>query len=317
MRATLLAGLALLLSLGTASCTRPAEPDPAPAPAPEVVADPEPASLPAPAPPEQVRGRRVLEEATSPYSQIRVSQTGTRRTLGFIRKRGDEFVQTIIDLKDPDRPAHGYAEAMAAPFMVVDDPQRLLVIGLGGGTLIRFFHTRVPKARLDAVEIDPEVVRLAAAWFGVEPGPRLRIFTDDGVRFIAGEGDAYDIIWLDAYLDPGAPGTDIAGVPEELRGLGFLRRVKARLRPGGVAAFNIHHVTGYHEHIDAIAEVFPHVQVVRRPGGNERIVLAFERDAELTADDLRTRAAALDAAGTWGISFSKLAEVTTPWQKTR
>lgn len=310
LRAGLL-GLAALLSLGTSACNRLSEPAPAAA-----AAAPAPGgALPAPAPPARVKARKILEEAKSPYSQIRVAQTGTRRTLGFMRERGDEFVQTIIDLEDPDAPAHGYAEAMASPFMIVDDPRRLLVIGLGGGTLIRFFHSRVPQAVIDAVEIDPEVVRLAAAWFGVVPGPRLNVITDDGVRFIAGEGESYDIIWLDAFLDPGAPGTDVAGVPEELRGLGFLQRVRARLRPGGVAAFNIHHLTGYHEHVNAIADVFPRVHVVRRRKGNEWIILALERDQELTPEALRTRAAALDAAGTWGISFADLAEVTAPWQR--
>ncbi|MFY0531814.1 spermidine synthase [Nannocystis pusilla] len=99
-----------------------------------------------------------------------MQQTGTKRTLGFIRKRGDEFVQTIVDLTDPDVPAHSYVETMTAPFMVVDDPRRLLVVGLGGGTMIRYLHSRVPAAQIDAVEIDPEVVRLAGEWFGVVPG---------------------------------------------------------------------------------------------------------------------------------------------------
>ncbi|WAS99295.1 spermidine synthase [Nannocystis punicea] len=304
----------LLLSQGTAACHRPAADEPPPASAP-VAAAPADLPLPAPAPPARVRGRKVLAEATSQYSKIRVAQNGTKRTLGFIRKRGDEFVQTIVDLTDPDVPAHPYAETMAAPFMVVDDPKRLLIVGLGGGTLVRYFHSRVPAARIDVVEIDPEVVRLAGEWFGVVPGPRLQLITDDAVRFIAGEGESYDIIWLDAFLDPGAPGTDNAGVPEELRGLGFLRRVKARLGPGGVAAFNIHHLTGYDAHVNAIAEVFPQVQVVRRRDSNEYIVLALTREEPLSPEALRSRAAALDALGTWGISFTKLAEATSPWER--
>ncbi|WP_434427774.1 spermidine synthase [Nannocystis pusilla] len=314
-RRSLARALALcLLSAGTGACNRPAADEPAPASAPAPPAATAQA-LPAPAPPARVRGRKVLAEATSPYSKIRVQQTGTKRTLGFIRKRGDEFVQTIVDLTDPDIPAHSYVETMNAPFMVVDDPRRLLVVGLGGGTMIRYLHSRVPAAQIDAVEIDPEVVRLAGEWFGVVPGPRLRIFTDDAVRFIAGEGESYDIIWLDAFLDPGAPGTDNSGVPEELRGLGFLRRVKARLNPGGVAAFNIHHLTGYDAHVNAIAEVFPHVEVVRRPGSSNWIVLALTADEAPTPEALRSRAAALDALGTWKISFTELAEVTLPWER--
>ncbi|MFZ6184705.1 spermidine synthase [Nannocystis pusilla] len=314
-RRSLARALALcLLSAGTGGCNRPAADEPPPASAPVAPAATDQA-LPAPAPPARVRGRKILAEVTSPYSKIRVQQTGTKRSLGFIRKRGDEFVQTIVDLADPDAPAHSYVESMTAPFMVLEDPRRLLVVGLGGGTMIRYLHSRVPAAQIDAVEIDPEVVRLAGEWFGVVPGPRLRIFTDDAVRFIAGEGESYDVIWLDAFLDPGAPGTDNSGVPEELRGLGFLRRVEARLNPGGVAAFNIHHLTGYDAHVNAIAEVFPHVLVVRRPGSSNWIVLALTADEAPAAEALRSRAAALDALGTWKISFSELAEVTLPWER--
>lgn len=297
------------MSLGSAACARP-DPDP-PAPAAPAVL---PATvLPAPAPPQTVRGSKLLDEATSAFSKIRIRQRGSKRTMGFVRERGDEFVQTIIDLAAPDAPGHVYAEAMSSPFLVVDDPRRLLVIGLGGGTLIRLFHARLPHAHIDVVEIDPEVVRLAEAWFGIVPGPRLRVITDDGVRFIAEPGDPYDIIWLDAYLDPGAPGTDNAGVPKELRGLGFLQRVRARLRPGGLAAFNIHHLTGYREHVESIAAVFPRLYLVRARRSNEWIILALERDTELTAEALQTRAAALDATGLWGISFTELAATIEPW----
>lgn len=284
--------------------------------APAVAAEPAEVDgpLPAPAPPRRVRGKKLLAEVASPYSQVRVRQEGSRRSLGFLRERGDEFVQTIVDLADPDLPAHPYIEAMAAPFLVVDDPRRLLMIGLGGGTLVRFIHSRAPQATIHAVEIDPEVVRLAAEWFGVVPGPRLRVITADGVRFIAEEGEAYDVIWLDAFLDPGAPGTDNAGVPDELRGLGFLQRLRARLRPGGVAAFNIHYLSGYREHVEAIAAVFPRVLVARTRGSNELIVLALERDAEVTKAALQARAAALDASGRWGIAFAALAGSIEPWQ---
>ncbi|MFY0531815.1 hypothetical protein [Nannocystis pusilla] len=67
--------------------------------------------------------------------------------------------------------------------------------------------------------------------------------------------------------------------------------------------------------MNAIAEVFPHVQVVRRPGSSNWIVLALTADAAPTAEALRSRAEALDALGTWKISFTELAAVTLPWER--
>lgn len=276
-------------------------------------AAPAPVGLPRPAPPAKVRGQKLLEETTSPFSTIRVRQQGGRRTLAFVRERGDEFVQTTVDLAEPDVPTHVYIEMMAAPLLVVDDPRRLLVIGLGGGNLVRMLHARLPAASIDAVEIDPEVVRLAGKWFGVAPGPRLRVFTEDAARFVGRPGEAYDVIWVDAFLDPGASETDSAGVPEALRGAEFLRQLRARLRPGGVAAFNIHYLSGYREHVDAIASVFPRVEVARSARSNELIVLGLARAEPLTGEALRARAAALDASGAWKVSFATIAEGITPW----
>lgn len=307
--------LALALSLGSCSSGQPTEPDPAPTPAaPAAPADPTDAPLPPPPPPAKVRGSKVLAEAESPFSRIRVRQEGTRRKLVFVRKRGDEFVQTIVDLTDPDTPILAYAHGMATPFLVVDDPRRLLLVGLGGGTLVRFLRTRAPQAVLDVVEIDPEVVRLAAEWFGVVAGPRLNIVTDDGAHFIAESRESYDIIWLDAYLEPSGPDTDIAGVPRRLRQIEWLRQVRARLSPGGVAAFNVHHIFGYEEHVDAIAAAFPRVYLLTPRDSNERIVLALARDEPLSLDALRARAAALDAEGRWGIPLAELAATATAWR---
>ena len=144
---TALAAGALALSLGSCSSGQPettaAAPE-APAPAAPAAPAPDPADapLPAPAPPAKVRGVKQLAEVVSPFSRIRVRQEGTRRTLLFVRKRGDEMVQTIIDLTAPDTPTLAYAHGMASPFLVVDDPRRLLMIGLGGGTLVRFLRAR-------------------------------------------------------------------------------------------------------------------------------------------------------------------------------
>jgi spermidine synthase len=277
------------------------------------VAAPASEVLPAPAEPRKVRGAKVLEEATSPFSKVRVRQVGSTRTIGFVRERGDEMVQTMLDLAKPDVPGLKYIGTLCAPLLAVPRPQRVLVLGLGGGGLIRVLHARLPETKIDAVEIDPEVVRLAAKWFGVVPGPRLQVFTDDAAKFVARAGEAYDIIWVDAYFDPAAPGTDDAGVPEEMRGKSFLEQLKARLKPGGVAAFNVHYLSGYRAHVDAIAAVFPRVVVASHQKSNELAVLAFAGDAAPEKEALLARARALEADGEWQVPFVMLAESASPW----
>lgn len=285
-----------------------AAPDPAAAP----VEAPKPGPLPAPVDPQKVSGSKLLEEATSPYSKVRVRQSGSKRTIGFVRERGDEMAQTILDLTKPDVPGHAFVETLCAPLLAVERPRRVLVLGLGGGGLVRVLHARLPETNIEAVEIDPEVVRLAAKWFGVVPGPRLQVFTEDAAKFVGRARETYDIIWVDAFFDPAMPGTDDAGVPEELRGKSFLEQLKARLSPGGVAAFNIHYLSGYRAHVDAIAGVFPQVIVASHQKSNELAVLAFAGEAP-AKEEMLERARALEGGGQWPVPFVMLAESANPW----
>lgn len=51
----------------------------------------------------------------------------------------------------------------------------------------------------DVVEIDPEVVKVAKKWFDCKEDERLRIITDDGLKFInnkAAEDGMYAILEL-------------------------------------------------------------------------------------------------------------------------
>src|SRR5881394_1790526 len=63
-------------------------------------------------------------------------------------------------------------------------PQRILILGLGGGTLPSAFQRLFPDAAIDAVEIDPAVVRVARKYFGFEQAPKTRVFEEDGRVFV-------------------------------------------------------------------------------------------------------------------------------------
>ncbi|MCB9568891.1 MAG: hypothetical protein H6710_17035 [Myxococcales bacterium] len=313
-----MSGRALLLALLVVACGGSpagdhegagADPAAAERAQPAAFAAPPPASeadaLPAPPPPLDVHGKgTILGEGSSAYSRSRVRQRGSQRSLVFVRDNGSELVQTTIDLRAPDRLALPYAEAQAAALLLVPQPRRVLIIGLGGGTLARFFHRHFHDVEIDAVEIDGEVVRLAGEWFGVVPGPRLRIFTADAIAWIGGADRSYDLIYVDAFLEPSAEGTDNAGVPRGLRQRAILEAIAARLAPDGVVAFNLHFRSGYREHVEAIAEVLPSLMMIKVKGSTQRHVLARREVAPLGAEELGARAAILDADGRFGVDFA-------------
>jgi spermidine synthase len=83
-------------------------------------------------------------------------------------------------------------------------PRRALMIGLGGGSLAKFFHRRLPALRTRVVEYDERVIATARALFHVPADDaRLRVEHGDGVHALAPE--CCDLLVVDGYEDEATP----------------------------------------------------------------------------------------------------------------
>jgi len=81
----------------------------------------------------------------------------------------------------------------------IPDPKSILILGGAGYSFPKFCLARYPGAKVDVVEIDPELTELAREHFKLKDDPRLKIFHEDARTFInRGEGK-YDVIIGDAY----------------------------------------------------------------------------------------------------------------------
>ncbi len=247
----------------------------------------------------------VLEhEETSAYSTIRVRRDGDVRLLTFVRDDGRELVQSRVDLTAPQTLASPYARSMFASYLYQPQPRRVLVVGLGGGAMVRFLAHHAPGVRVDAVEIDPVVVRLADQYFGVRSGGNVRVVTADAVAFIEAIDEPYDVIFMDAFLRPSGD-TDGTGVPTRLKTVAFLGRVKAALAPGGVVAFNINQHAGVADDIAAVSEVFGPVAIYGAAPADNDVVIAMS--GAMAADaDLTARTGALDQRFAGSLSFADI-----------
>ena len=71
-------------------------------------------------------------------------------------------------------------------------PRNALLIGLGAGSLAKFIYHRLPQTRITAVEIDPQVERVARAHFKLPDDPRrLRVLIGDGAQYMLEDGETY------------------------------------------------------------------------------------------------------------------------------
>jgi spermidine synthase len=245
---------------------------------------------------------QLEHEEVSEFSRIRVRRDGNTRAMTFVRDNGQEAVQSRVDLNAPQTLMSPYARSMFASYLYRPHPRRVLIVGLGGGAMVRFLTHHEPQVHIDAVEIDPVVVRLADKYFDVRSGGNVRVHTADAVRFVESTADRYDLILMDAFLRPSSD-TDTTGVPTRLKTLEFLGRLKSALAPGGVVAFNVNEHDKMADDIAAVTTAFGQVAVYRSPPSENKVIVAAE-GAMPTDDEMRARIGALDGRFNGALSFA-------------
>lgn len=250
----------------------------------------------------------ILHETRSDFSHIRVREKGTVRSLHFVDEDGAEQCQSSLDLAAPGRLQLNYTRGLFASLLFVHPQRRVLVVGLGGGGMVRFLGENFPSTRVGAVEIDPVVVRLAGEFFGVREGPTVELHTADAFHFFEGEGGRFDAIYLDAFLR--APeATGLGERTARLKTRGFLEQVRDHLEAGGVVAFNLIAADPRTpEDLSTIREVFPGAVRFRVPGSGNLVVVAPRDGSGPTREALIRRGEELDRILSPGFSLAELAE---------
>ncbi len=232
---------------------------------------------------------QVLYEKQSLFGLVIVTQEPDGlRTLRF--ERGGAR-QSVANPDDPSYLALPYARVALIGLALCREPQRMLVVGLGGGSLPRFLRKHYPDAAIDAVDIDPEVVHVSRQYFGFKDDARMRAHVADGRGFIERTTEPYDIIFLDAF------GT--SNVPAHMTTQEFLSAVRRAVRPDGVVVGNIwgrDHNALYDAMVRTYEHVFDEVTVVPVGASGNRIVLALPRKEDVTSRTLARRASAVSSS---------------------
>src|SRR5574340_860560 len=115
---------------------------------------------------------------TSEHHRIHVADWNGVRTLRFERNQ-----QSSMRLDDPFGTDIEYIGYLHLPLAVKPDARHALVIGLGGGTLVKQLWRDHPSLHIDAVEIDAEVAEVAREFFGVPDDPRIAVHVAEGRSF--------------------------------------------------------------------------------------------------------------------------------------
>ncbi|MDB5817884.1 MAG: Spermidine synthase-like [Rhizobacter sp.] len=159
-------------------------------------------------------------------------------------------IQSRMRTGQPEALDLEYTRLMMGFVWLVRAPRRLAMIGLGGGSMVKFMHRHLAEASLDVVEINRHVVALRDE-FGVPPDDeRLCVTTADGAAFVEqAQPGTYDVLLVDAF--------DEHGMPPPLSTPRFYDACRRLLTPRGVFVVNLQSgdpLCGVH--VDRIATAF-------------------------------------------------------------
>ena len=231
----------------------------------------------------------VIYEKASPFNTIIVTEDHKgMRTLLFERGGGR---QSVVKPGDPDHLELPYARVALAGLALCEEPRRILVVGLGGGSLPMFLRKHYPAAAIDVAEIDPGVVDVAKQFFGFHKDELTRAHVGDGRQFIENVRQGYDIIFLDAF---GA-----RDVPKHLTTQEFLLAVRRALVPSGVVVSNVWRPSANPLHDSMVRthqEAFDELFILDVPGDVNNILLALPRKQPLNRSELAQLARKISAA---------------------
>lgn len=130
-----------------------------------------------------------------------------------------------------------YTRTMMGFLMFDSHPASIAMIGLGGGSLLKFCYRHLPDARLTVIEINPHVIALRQEFEIPEDEERISVICADGADFVRelspDPSRRYDVLLVDGF--------DSQGQAPSLCTQRFYDDCLQALSPEGILAVNLHH----------------------------------------------------------------------------
>ena len=206
---------------------------------------------------------QLLDES---YPKPFVIDDGKSRFLYF----NVRLMQSEMSLKAPNDLAIRYTQKMMAFLLFQPRPKRIALIGLGGGSLVKFCYHRMPGTHMTAVELDPDVIAFRDTFLVPPDNERLKILHGNGAEFVETTEKGLDVLLVDAF--------DKTGFAPALANREFFENAYAKLSGNGVLVINLAgDKDSYAGLIGEVMHVFDdQVIVISVPDDGNHVLYAFK-----------------------------------------
>jgi spermidine synthase len=207
--------------------------------------------------------RAWRDELERPY----IFETLFERRMQFT----NEATQSAMLLSDPEALVAAYTRKMMAFLLFEPDPRRIVMIGLGGGSLAKFCHRHLPRSHITVVEINADVIALREEFCIPKDDDRFRVVHEDGARYLQSLDAPIDVLLIDAF--------DADGIAPSLANSAFYACAARQLTEKGVLVMNFwgsreRYVDNLLQARDAFGD---HLLLVPVAGDANVLLFAFKR----------------------------------------
>ncbi|OHC71522.1 MAG: hypothetical protein A3H93_20285 [Rhodocyclales bacterium RIFCSPLOWO2_02_FULL_63_24] len=239
--------------------------------------------------------RSQLLDAT--YNKPYVVDDGERRYLHF----DGRLIQSAMRLAAPNDLDLRYTQKMMSFLLFRTRPRRLLLIGLGGGSLVKFCHYRLPATHLTVLENNPDVIALRDAFLMPPDNPNLEIQEADGAAYLAQTEKGIDVLLVDAF--------DSTGFAPSLANQEFFEQAHAKLTGSGMLVMNLAgDEQTYAGLIAVVMQVFDDQVIVFPVREDDNYVLLAFRDPMFEPNWRQLRGVAKELRSKYGLDFPDFLE---------
>ncbi len=251
---------------------------------------------------------RTLSIHQSEHQTIEVLEADDLRWLQTDR----QTIQSAISLSRPHQLVLPYMQAMMATLLFQAPPKRTLLLGLGGGAMVRFLHHYLPDSHISAVEIDQEMINICRKQFTLPDSESVEIINAEAGSFIHNTAQHYDTLFIDLYS------ADCQ--PELIKSNDFYSDCSEKLTQNGALVLNL--LTDDEDEFRSILwkirRCFHTLTLCMKvPGHKNTLLLAFKcRPQEILYSDLQQRSKALSEK--YELDFNEFVDnlfTTNPLQK--
>ncbi|MES2353037.1 MAG: spermidine synthase-like protein [Pseudomonadota bacterium] len=199
---------------------------------------------------------------SSNYNKPFIIDDGDSRSLYFSLA----YVQSAMRIDDPYALEFAYTRKMMSFLFFLHQPRSILMLGLGGGSLVKYCHRHLSSADITVVEIDPDILAFRDQFLIPPDDSRFRVLLDDAAKYVRDCHEFSDVIMMDAF--------DRLGFAASVSSPQFYLDVRNALTRQGVMVANL---------MGEKADRIKHLEMMRTAFDDNVIVLPVQDDGNYVA----------------------------------